>query len=128
MLDIDIIPDLVRSDRLDHVSLKQPWKEGNAISKKQSPPHTRLHLELEWDSGDIYCYVLDTWLLVTLSGFLSIIALDVCKMPPKGSNDINARPNVNDDDDYVAQLLAQDAKNSSLKYSALGLQAYMPKR
>lgn len=47
-------------------------------------------------------------------------------MPPKGSHDINGRSN--DDDDYVAQLLAQDAKKSSQKYSAVGMQAYMPKR
>lgn len=44
-------------------------------------------------------------------------------MSPKGNHDDSK-----DDDDYVAQLLAQDAKNSSLKYSAVGMQAYMPKR
>ncbi|GAD92309.1 predicted protein [Paecilomyces variotii No. 5] len=33
-----------------------------------------------------------------------------------------------DSDDYVAQLLAKDARDSSLKYSALGMQAYMPRR
>ncbi|KAL2009049.1 hypothetical protein VTN00DRAFT_7243 [Thermoascus crustaceus] len=32
------------------------------------------------------------------------------------------------DDDYVAQLLAKDARESSIKYSALGMQAYMPRR
>lgn len=46
-------------------------------------------------------------------------------MPPKDTHDISGRLN---DDDYVAQLLAQDAKKSSLKYSDLGMQAYMPKR
>ncbi|QMW45910.1 hypothetical protein G4B11_009365 [Aspergillus flavus] len=33
-----------------------------------------------------------------------------------------------DDDDYVAQVLANEARDSSLKYSALGMGAYMPKR
>ncbi|KJK67859.1 hypothetical protein P875_00108885 [Aspergillus parasiticus SU-1] len=32
-----------------------------------------------------------------------------------------------DDDDYVAQVLANEARDSSLKYSALGMGAYMPK-
>ncbi|CRG82847.1 hypothetical protein PISL3812_00193 [Talaromyces islandicus] len=31
-------------------------------------------------------------------------------------------------DDYVAQLLASEAKDRSLKYSTLGLQAYLPRR
>jgi len=31
-------------------------------------------------------------------------------------------------DDYVAQLLAKDARESSIKYSALGMQAYLPRR
>jgi hypothetical protein len=31
-------------------------------------------------------------------------------------------------DDYVAQLLASEAKDKSLKYSTLGLQAYLPRR
>ncbi|EED13763.1 conserved hypothetical protein [Talaromyces stipitatus ATCC 10500] len=31
-------------------------------------------------------------------------------------------------DDYVAQLLASEAKDKSLKYSALGLKAYLPRR
>lgn len=31
-------------------------------------------------------------------------------------------------DDYVANLLAKDAKDISIKYSALGLQALLPKR
>lgn len=31
-------------------------------------------------------------------------------------------------DDYVANLLAKDAKDSTTKYSALGLQASLPKR
>ncbi|EEA19478.1 hypothetical protein TMatcc_009613 [Talaromyces marneffei ATCC 18224] len=31
-------------------------------------------------------------------------------------------------DEYVAQLLASEAKDKSLKYSALGLQAYLPRR
>ncbi|OKL62629.1 hypothetical protein UA08_01904 [Talaromyces atroroseus] len=31
-------------------------------------------------------------------------------------------------DDYVAQLLASEAKDKSIKYSALGLQAYLPRR
>lgn len=29
-------------------------------------------------------------------------------------------------DDYVAQLLAKDAKESSIKYSAVGLEAFLP--
>ncbi|KAB8236891.1 uncharacterized protein BDW43DRAFT_266405 [Aspergillus alliaceus] len=33
-----------------------------------------------------------------------------------------------EDDDYVAQVLANEARDSSLKYSALGMGAYMPKR
>ncbi|RAL12162.1 uncharacterized protein BO97DRAFT_368783 [Aspergillus homomorphus CBS 101889] len=33
-----------------------------------------------------------------------------------------------DDDDYVAQVLAREACDSSLKYSAQGLEAYMPRR
>ncbi|PYI14889.1 hypothetical protein BO99DRAFT_393908 [Aspergillus violaceofuscus CBS 115571] len=33
-----------------------------------------------------------------------------------------------DDDDYVAQVLAREARDSSLKYSAQGLEAYMPRR
>lgn len=32
------------------------------------------------------------------------------------------------DDDYVARLLAREARDSSLKYSSQGLEAYMPKR
>ena len=41
----------------------------------------------------------------------------------------NGRANGNpDDDDYVAQVLANEARDSSLKYSALGMGAYMPKR
>lgn len=32
------------------------------------------------------------------------------------------------DDDYVASLLAKDARDSSLRYSTLGLQALLPKR
>ncbi|KAE8374427.1 hypothetical protein BDV26DRAFT_270030 [Aspergillus bertholletiae] len=45
-------------------------------------------------------------------------------MPPN-----TGRANGNlDDDDYVAQVLANEAKDSSLKYSALGMGAYMPKR
>ena len=31
-------------------------------------------------------------------------------------------------DDYVAKLLAKDAKESTIKYSSLGLQAFLPKR
>lgn len=31
-------------------------------------------------------------------------------------------------DDYVAGLLANDAKDSSIKYSALGLQAFLPNK
>ena len=31
-------------------------------------------------------------------------------------------------DDYVAKLLTKDAKESTIKYSALGLQAFLPKR
>ncbi|KAE8354261.1 hypothetical protein BDV28DRAFT_164361 [Aspergillus coremiiformis] len=33
-----------------------------------------------------------------------------------------------DDDDYVAQVLTNEARDSSRKYSALGMGAYMPKR
>ncbi|KAK2781800.1 hypothetical protein FQN53_000328 [Emmonsiellopsis sp. PD_33] len=32
------------------------------------------------------------------------------------------------DDEYVAQLLAKDARESSLRYSTLGMNAFMPKR
>ena len=32
------------------------------------------------------------------------------------------------DDEYVARLLAKDARESSIKYSAVGLPAYYPKR
>ncbi|KAL4991496.1 hypothetical protein BDW68DRAFT_152111 [Aspergillus falconensis] len=32
------------------------------------------------------------------------------------------------DDDYVAQILAEEAQDSSMKYSALGMEAYMPAR
>ncbi len=31
-------------------------------------------------------------------------------------------------DDYVAKLLAEDAKNSSMKYSSMGLSALLPQR
>ena len=31
-------------------------------------------------------------------------------------------------DDYVAELLKQDAKASSIRYSALGLEAFLPRR
>lgn len=31
-------------------------------------------------------------------------------------------------DDYVAKLMTKDAGESSLKYSAIGLQALLPKR
>lgn len=45
-------------------------------------------------------------------------------MPP------NARSAIGDvdSDDYVAQVLAGEARDSSLRYSAQGLGAYMPKR
>ncbi|KAL4924864.1 uncharacterized protein BDV17DRAFT_273268 [Aspergillus undulatus] len=33
-----------------------------------------------------------------------------------------------DNDDYVAQVLAKEARDSSMKYSALGMEAYMPTR
>jgi hypothetical protein len=33
-----------------------------------------------------------------------------------------------DEDGFIAQLLAKDARESSLKYSALGMQAFIPKR
>ncbi|RDW86221.1 uncharacterized protein DSM5745_02863 [Aspergillus mulundensis] len=33
-----------------------------------------------------------------------------------------------DNDDYVAQVLAKEARDSSVKYSALGMEAYMPAR
>ncbi|KAJ9248863.1 hypothetical protein DTO207G8_7065 [Paecilomyces variotii] len=45
-------------------------------------------------------------------------------MPPLGE----AIDDPTNSDDYVAQLLAKDARDSSLKYSALGMQAYMPRR
>ena len=32
------------------------------------------------------------------------------------------------DDEYIGKLLAKDARESSIKYSALGLQALLPKR
>jgi hypothetical protein len=31
-------------------------------------------------------------------------------------------------DDYVASLLAKDAKESSIKYSALGMEAFLPSK
>jgi hypothetical protein len=31
-------------------------------------------------------------------------------------------------DDYVASLMTKDAKETTIKYSALGLQALIPKR
>lgn len=31
-------------------------------------------------------------------------------------------------DDFVASLLAKDAKDSSIKYSALGMEAFLPKK
>lgn len=40
-------------------------------------------------------------------------------MPP--TNDIKS-------DEYVAKLLAEDAKNSSIKYSSMGLSALLPER
>ncbi|KAI9041385.1 uncharacterized protein KD926_006961 [Aspergillus affinis] len=42
-------------------------------------------------------------------------------MPPNAIGDVN-------NDDYVAQVLAGEARDSSLKYSVQGLGAYMPKR
>ncbi|KAJ9361830.1 hypothetical protein C8Q69DRAFT_494402 [Paecilomyces variotii] len=45
-------------------------------------------------------------------------------MPPLGE----AIDDPTNSDDYVAQLLAKDARDSSLKYSALGMQAYMHRR
>jgi len=39
-----------------------------------------------------------------------------------------AAANAPDEDEYIAQLLAKDARDSSLKYSAVGMQAFMPKR
>lgn len=32
------------------------------------------------------------------------------------------------DDDYVAQLLAKEAKESSIKYASQGMSAFMPSR
>ncbi|RAK87006.1 hypothetical protein BO79DRAFT_198303 [Aspergillus costaricaensis CBS 115574] len=45
-------------------------------------------------------------------------------MPPNTGNAIGDPS----DDAYVAQVLAREARDSSLKYSAHGLEAYMPKR
>lgn len=45
-------------------------------------------------------------------------------MPPNMGSAIGDLSN----DDYVAQVLAQEARDSSLKYSAQGMGAYMPKR
>ncbi|KAL2868416.1 uncharacterized protein BJX67DRAFT_350728 [Aspergillus lucknowensis] len=45
-------------------------------------------------------------------------------MPPSRGKAIGD-PN---DDDYVAQVLANEARDSSLKYSSLGMGAYMPRR
>lgn len=43
-------------------------------------------------------------------------------MPPtSGEGDLSS-------DDYVAQVLAREARDNSLKYSTQGLEAYMPKR
>ncbi|KAF7587737.1 hypothetical protein BBP40_006815 [Aspergillus hancockii] len=44
-------------------------------------------------------------------------------MPPN-----TGRANGSLDDDYVAQVLTTEARDSSSKYSALGMGAYMPKR
>lgn len=46
-------------------------------------------------------------------------------MPPNLGEAID---DLTSNDDYVAQLLAKDARESSIKYSALGMQAYMPRR
>ena len=43
-------------------------------------------------------------------------------MPPLGE------AMADDDDDYVARLLAQEARESSLKYASQGLEAYVPRR
>lgn len=45
-------------------------------------------------------------------------------MPPLGE----AIDDPTSNDEYVAQLLARDARDRSLKYSALGLEAYLPRR
>jgi hypothetical protein len=37
-------------------------------------------------------------------------------------------PDPASNDDYVAQILANDARDSSLKYSTLGMEAYLPQR
>ncbi|KKK24192.1 hypothetical protein P175DRAFT_0556815 [Aspergillus ochraceoroseus IBT 24754] len=46
-------------------------------------------------------------------------------MPPGFAKKAAADPN---DDDYVAQVLSMEARSSSLKYSSLGMEAYVPKR
>lgn len=43
-------------------------------------------------------------------------------MPPAGGDDDFSS------DDYVARVLAKEARENSLKYSTQGLEAYMPKR
>lgn len=40
---------------------------------------------------------------------------------PRGFGDLS-------DDDYVAQVLANEARDNSVKYSSEGLGAYMPKK
>lgn len=42
-------------------------------------------------------------------------------MPPRAIGDLS-------DDDYVAQVLANEARDNSIKYSSEGLGAYMPKK
>lgn len=42
-------------------------------------------------------------------------------MPPRAIDDLS-------DDDYVAQVLASEARDNSKKYSSEGLGAYMPKK
>ena len=45
-------------------------------------------------------------------------------MPPLGE----AIGDASDNDEYVAQLLAKEARESSIKYSTQGIGAYLPKR
>ena len=39
---------------------------------------------------------------------------------------IMSKTNDIDNDDYVANLLAKDARESSMKYSSMGMSAFMP--
>ena len=73
----------------------------------------------------LFCLAL-YWHLDTVLLLPRFIAYPSCTvaMPPRPGGSIGDLSN----DDYVAQVLASEARDNSVKYTSEGLGAYMPKK